>query len=40
MDLVDKDISKYTMQKFGWNLEDFNHSTPVSFTVFVCYGSK
>ncbi|HEC5165723.1 TPA: hypothetical protein R3U69_002249 [Escherichia coli] len=30
MDLVDKDISKYAMQKFGWNLEDFNHSTPVS----------
>lgn len=30
MDLVDKEISKYTMEAFGWNLGEFNHATPVS----------
>lgn len=30
MDLIDKEISKYTMEGFGWNLDEFNHATPVT----------
>lgn len=30
MDLIDKEISRCTMEGFGWNLGEFNHATPVS----------
>ncbi|MCG0456693.1 hypothetical protein L6R44_11300 [Enterobacter cloacae complex sp. ECC445] len=30
MDLIDKEISKITMEGFGWNLDEFNHATPVT----------
>lgn len=42
MENIDKEISKYNLEAYGWSLREFNHSTPFSsnFIYFMDWRSK